>query len=159
MILPVSKYVQYLEKNLAFWSIYLINWVFLAKGFEVLKPCHPHDHLAPNSVRFDASEMVLLVHVLQEAAKLQAVKLFFIFQRLYFSFSVTKTSYYQSELQIYCLHGFAPCSIGWLVQSFLFHFLQRKMGAKFEIYALLKQSGKTRGCTLFFSIWKVIPNI
>ena len=38
--------------------------------------CSPHDNLASNIVRLEASKKVLLVHVPQGAAKLQAVKLF-----------------------------------------------------------------------------------
>ena len=34
----------------------------------------PHEHLAPNSARLEASKKVLNVHVPQGAAKLQAVK-------------------------------------------------------------------------------------
>ena len=36
--------------------------------------CHSHDRLDPNSLRLEASKKVLLVHVPQWAAKLQAVK-------------------------------------------------------------------------------------
>ena len=34
----------------------------------------PHEHLAPNSARLEASKKVLNVHVPQGAVKLQAVK-------------------------------------------------------------------------------------
>ena len=37
---------------------YLINLVF-----ELQKSCHPHDHLAQNSVRLEASKKVLVVYV------------------------------------------------------------------------------------------------
>ena len=40
------------------------------------------EHLAPNSVRLEVSKKVLLVHVCQGAAKLQAVKLFSFFKNL-----------------------------------------------------------------------------
>ena len=37
--------------------------------------CHPHGHLALNSVRLEDSKKVLLIYVPQGAAKLQAVKI------------------------------------------------------------------------------------
>ena len=83
--LPLEKLpLQCLPKKLDFLSIYLIKRVFLAKGFELLMSCHPHDHLALNSVRFEASKKVLFVHVPQGAAKLQTVKLFSFSKITYF---------------------------------------------------------------------------
>ena len=78
--------VQWLAKKFVISSIYLINLVFLTKVFELLKSCHPHDHLAPNSVRLEASKKVLLVHMPQGAAKLQAVKLIKFFKNCTFLF-------------------------------------------------------------------------
>ena len=75
--------VQWLAKKLVIWSINLINLVFLSKVFEL---CHPHNQLAPNSVRLEASKKVLLVHMPQWAAKLQAVKLFSFFKNCTFLF-------------------------------------------------------------------------
>ena len=68
--------IHWLAKKLVIWAIYLINLVFLTKVFELLKSCHHHDHLAPNSMRLKVSKKVLLVHLFHGAAKLQAVKLF-----------------------------------------------------------------------------------
>ena len=76
--------LQWLAKKLVVWSIYLIKRVFLAKGFELLKSCQPHDHLAPNIVRLEAFKKALLVHVPQGTAKLQAVKLFSFFKNYIF---------------------------------------------------------------------------
>ena len=55
-------------------------------GFELFKSCHPQDRLDPNSLRLEASKKVLLVHVPQGAAKLQAVKLFSFFKNCTFLF-------------------------------------------------------------------------
>ena len=77
-------YLQSCALVLEFCSIYLINLVFLTKVFELYKSCHPHDHLAPNSVRLEASKKALVVHVPQGAAKLQAVKLFSFFKSYIF---------------------------------------------------------------------------
>ena len=74
------------KKKLDFFVFYLIKWVFLAEGFELLKSCHPYGHMAPNSVKLEASKKVLLIHVPQGAAKLQAVKLFSFFKNYIFLF-------------------------------------------------------------------------
>ena len=66
--------VQWLAKKLAVWAIYLIKWQCLTKDFEIKKSCYPHEHLAPNSARLEASKKVLNGHVPQGAVKLQAVK-------------------------------------------------------------------------------------
>ena len=75
-MLRLFKIVQCLAKKLDFLENPLIKWVFLAKDFELYKSCHRNEHLAPNSARLKVSKKVLLVHVCQGAAKLQAVKLF-----------------------------------------------------------------------------------
>ena len=47
----------------------------VAGVLELKKSYHPHDHLAPNSVRLEGSKKVPIDHVSQGAANLQAVKL------------------------------------------------------------------------------------
>ena len=47
---------------------------------------HSHDRLDPNSLRLETSKKVLLVHVPQGSAKLQAVKLFSFFKNYIFLF-------------------------------------------------------------------------
>ena len=54
--------------------------------FGQILPKAPIVHLAPNSVRLEASKKVLFVHVPQGAAKLQAVKLFSFFKNCTFLF-------------------------------------------------------------------------
>ena len=63
MILKYLVMLQCLAKKLDFLANSLIKWVFLAKDFELYKSCHLHDCLALKSVKLEASQKVLLIHV------------------------------------------------------------------------------------------------
>ena len=66
--------IQCLAKKLVILPISLINWPFSSEDFKPQQPCYFREHLVPNSMRLEASKKVLLVHVPQGTAKLQAVK-------------------------------------------------------------------------------------
>ena len=65
-----------LQKNSTFWQIPLQNVYFELRISSSKSPVKPHDPLAPNSVRLEASKKVLVVHVTQEAAKLHDIKVY-----------------------------------------------------------------------------------